>query len=289
MPATDGIETEDDQHLRWLSIGYYANAGFTVLAGLLGAGICLAMAWMFDDSFRDAKPHEEVARIGVFWGIAAIAFLIVSSNAIFVLLNIRCASHLKNRSRYSFCVGLAGFHCASLPFGTVLGVFSLIVLTRASVRKQFFQPEGITDEAADRIYLRLLSIGYKWVAGFMMLYPLMVGLGAVALVFQEWGKDSSGVFWVRLAIPLLLSLCTTVLPVLMFFVAKHLKAERHLTFCKMVAALSCLFFGYGTTLGVLTLLLLAQPSAERLFATGHGDGSDGPPATPSIDQPLLRS
>jgi hypothetical protein len=46
---------------------------------------------------------------------------------------------LAQRKRYTFCLALAGIQCAFTPFGTVLGVFTIIVLIRPSV-KALFQP-----------------------------------------------------------------------------------------------------------------------------------------------------
>ena len=43
---------------------------------------------------------------------------------------------LQHRSR-TFCIIVAALMCLSIPFGTILGVFTLIVLSRPSVRQLF--------------------------------------------------------------------------------------------------------------------------------------------------------
>ena len=48
----------------------------------------------------------------------------------------RCISR---RQKYTFCLIAAGLNCMHMPIGTILGVFTLIVLTRDSVR-QLFRP-----------------------------------------------------------------------------------------------------------------------------------------------------
>jgi hypothetical protein len=50
-----------------------------------------------------------------------------------------CLSKHKNRV---YCLVVAGISLTGFPFSTILGIFSLIVLTRASVRDLF---EGATD------------------------------------------------------------------------------------------------------------------------------------------------
>lgn len=44
---------------------------------------------------------------------------------------------LAQRRRYTFCLVIAGVACMFMPFGTVLGVFTIIVLLRDSVKELF--------------------------------------------------------------------------------------------------------------------------------------------------------
>jgi hypothetical protein len=44
---------------------------------------------------------------------------------------------LARRRLYSFCLAMAGVSCVFAPLGTVLGVFTLIVLMRPSVKALF--------------------------------------------------------------------------------------------------------------------------------------------------------
>jgi quinol-cytochrome oxidoreductase complex cytochrome b subunit len=59
------------------------------------------------------------------WGFASI---ICNAIAGFCLLN--------QRDRM-FCMIIAGFNCINFPFGTALGIFTLLVLLRDSVRLKF--------------------------------------------------------------------------------------------------------------------------------------------------------
>jgi hypothetical protein len=44
---------------------------------------------------------------------------------------------LKRRERYTFCLVVAAASCLMMPFGTVLGIFTLIELQRPSVKAMF--------------------------------------------------------------------------------------------------------------------------------------------------------
>ena len=44
---------------------------------------------------------------------------------------------LAHRRHYLFCLVMAGIECVLMPFGTVLGVFTILVLVRESVKEVF--------------------------------------------------------------------------------------------------------------------------------------------------------
>jgi hypothetical protein len=54
---------------------------------------------------------------------------------------------LKRRVSRTFCLVVAGIECMMMPFGTVLGVFTIVVLTKDSVREMF-----TANDASDGIY-----------------------------------------------------------------------------------------------------------------------------------------
>lgn len=64
--------------------------------------------------------------------------------AIFILFGLAMAVSVaiagrrlgRNRS-YTYCLVIAGIECIFMPFGTVLGVFTIIVLMRPSVKELF--------------------------------------------------------------------------------------------------------------------------------------------------------
>jgi hypothetical protein len=79
-------------------------------------------------------PHDQemaagiVGIIGVVMGIIMIPLFI---------LHLLAAAGLKKRSRYTLILVVSGLACLSFPLGTALGVFSIIVLMRPSVKAMF--------------------------------------------------------------------------------------------------------------------------------------------------------
>jgi hypothetical protein len=75
----------------------------------------------------------------MFTGIAGIMIVAMWSFAIVLLCAGRC---LQERRRHTFCLVVAGLECMMMPFGTVLGVFTIIVLLRPAVRQLFGEGDG---------------------------------------------------------------------------------------------------------------------------------------------------
>ena len=47
---------------------------------------------------------------------------------------------IQRRQRRTFSLVMAVVNCLSIPFGTALGIFTILVLSRESVRRQYEHP-----------------------------------------------------------------------------------------------------------------------------------------------------
>jgi hypothetical protein len=84
-----------------------------------------------------AKPGEDLPPEFLGWIFAvlgSVLFLIGLSMAICILI---AGRSLALRKRYSFALVMACIECLFIPFGTILGVFTIVVLSRESVRGLF--------------------------------------------------------------------------------------------------------------------------------------------------------
>ncbi|WP_372807529.1 hypothetical protein [Pontiella sp.] len=73
-----------------------------------------------------------------------IGWMFVIMGSVFILLGWACAvciliagNKLRKRQGRLFCMVVAGVECMFMPFGTVLGVFTLIALNKDSVKALF--------------------------------------------------------------------------------------------------------------------------------------------------------
>jgi len=70
----------------------------------------------------------------IFTGLGALVFVSVEGMA---ALSFFTGRFLSRRQHHTFCVVISILNCLSLPFGTALGVFSILVLQRSSVKALF--------------------------------------------------------------------------------------------------------------------------------------------------------
>ena len=128
----------DTEQLNLLAIFHYVVAGlaaffsfFPLLYTTVGA------IFIFAARHGTAKPGEDLPPEFLGWIFAvlgSVLFLIGLSMAICILI---AGRSLALRKRYSFAFVMACIECLFIPFGTILGVFTTVVLSRESVRGLF--------------------------------------------------------------------------------------------------------------------------------------------------------
>lgn len=142
---------DDAQHLRYLSIGHYIAAAITALFAcfpLIHFSIGLALLLTPSDLVGgEPFPQRWVGVIFALIGGAAVLFGWAVAALIFI-----AGRSLAARKRYIFCFVVAGLCCAGFPLGTVLGVFTILVLTRPTVKAMFQQQAalGVPPESVPR-------------------------------------------------------------------------------------------------------------------------------------------
>ena len=127
------MNKQDRDHLQLVTIFHY------VVAGLAALVACIPMLHFFmglafaTGLFGDTEPEAQYVGIGLmaFSG----AFILIGW--CFAGLIFWAGRNLAHRTRYTFCLVMGGVMCIFMPFGTVLGVFTIIVLMRESVKEAF--------------------------------------------------------------------------------------------------------------------------------------------------------
>lgn len=137
-PTASALSREDEEHLHLLSIFHYVVAvigGLIACIPLIHVTIGAFMAFC-PDIFADGHPPSPPPQwVGfLFMAIGLFACSVGWGFAIALAFAGRC---LARRRYYYYCFVLAALACSFFPFGTVLGVFTIIVLCRPAVRAAF--------------------------------------------------------------------------------------------------------------------------------------------------------
>lgn len=137
----------DHEHLRLLSIGYYISAAITALFSMIGLmyafmGAAIGLAVSKAASEAATQPNQPSPQIvGLIFGAIGVGlFLAMIAMAALKFYAGRC---LKQRKSRTFCMVIAALSCLEIPYGTILGVFTILVLERPTVARLFgvFRPQ----------------------------------------------------------------------------------------------------------------------------------------------------
>lgn len=136
--ATPAQVNADSEHLRLLAIFHYILGGMFMLfssCALIHVGLGIAMIVdpsLFQTAPGSPPPPAFTGYIFAAMGSAVIVMGWTIGGA--TIYSGRCIA--RQRHRLFSCI-VAGVNCLSIPFGTILGIFTLIVLCRPSVKGMY--------------------------------------------------------------------------------------------------------------------------------------------------------
>jgi hypothetical protein len=127
---------QDEEHLRLLSVFHYVCAGLMALFACFPIiHLILGLVMIFNPQAMGPSPGQPPAWLGLFFVVfASVIILLGWTIAICLAYAGRC---LAQRKHYIFCLVMAAIACLFMPFGTILGIFTIIVLMRPDVKALF--------------------------------------------------------------------------------------------------------------------------------------------------------
>lgn len=134
---SEGETRTDTDHLRALVILHYVNAGLSLVGlGFVALHYAIMTAVMKRPELmkqdKDAAAFMEMMSIFLWLYLAAAIFVMA-----YGILNLLAARFIKARRNRMFTMVVSGLNCLNMPLGTALGVFTLVVLGRDSVRLSY--------------------------------------------------------------------------------------------------------------------------------------------------------
>jgi len=129
------VSKQDGDLLSIVSIFHYVLGGFQMLFSLIGfvyvaMGILMATGAM--DSAKGEAPPPELGWI--FGGIGVVFVLVFLTMGI---LAIKAGININKRRHRTFCIVIDAILCMMVPFGTIVGIFGLVLLTKPETAGEF--------------------------------------------------------------------------------------------------------------------------------------------------------
>lgn len=131
------MNSVESKQLDLLSMFHYIVGGFTALFSCIPflhvfMGLAIISGKMFKNSHGAEQPPNVFGWLFVIMG--SVCILLGWMTAVCILI---AGKKLKARKWWLFCMVIAGIECMFMPFGTVLGIFTLVTLNKESVKKAF--------------------------------------------------------------------------------------------------------------------------------------------------------
>lgn len=136
-PTTQSYD-QDKEHLRLLELFHKVVAGLYALFGFCGfPHFIIGLLAAFDPKFfpNSAKSQGPDVLFSVMFIGAGLAVILGGWTC--SVLNLLASRAIKERRGITLIYITSGLNCMWMPFGTALGVFTFIVISRNSVRTLF--------------------------------------------------------------------------------------------------------------------------------------------------------
>ena len=137
---------KDLEQLRLLSIFHYVVAGITALFACFPIfHLVIGLTFLFNPETMGTIPDDgpPVVLFGLMFTVFPAMFIAIGWGSAFMLA--RAGSRLRQHRSHTFCLVMAAVACCFFPFGTVLGVFTILVLSRPGVTRLFSENDGLAE------------------------------------------------------------------------------------------------------------------------------------------------
>lgn len=130
------VRAKDESDLNTLSVLHYVWSALLGCSafGIVGYFVVVAAFVVNAPSSPHGRPADQEMVAGIMMVIGVVMGVLMIP--LFVL-HLMAAAALKKRTRYMLAMVMSGFTCLSVPLGTGLGIWTIMVLQRPSVKALF--------------------------------------------------------------------------------------------------------------------------------------------------------
>jgi len=131
---------QDNDHLKLLSIFHYVVGGlscFCACVALIYVFAGFAFVAAFEPMKRQLTENQTLPSVAFGWIFIVLGALFFVVGQIVGISIIMAGRFIDKRIRYTFSFVVSCIECLFMPVGTALGIFTILVLSRDSVKAQF--------------------------------------------------------------------------------------------------------------------------------------------------------
>jgi hypothetical protein len=127
---------QDQEHLELLSIFHYIVGGMAALFSFFPI-VYLILGTLFIVAPWRIQGLGSPLSAFLGWIFIILGGSILLAGLAFAVSVILVGRYITKRRHYIFCLVIASLNCLFIPFGTILGVFTIVILMRPSVKELF--------------------------------------------------------------------------------------------------------------------------------------------------------
>jgi hypothetical protein len=138
--------SQDLEQLRILSIFHYVIAGLTALFACVPIfHLAIGLSILLGSGPWSSMPEDGPPMMIFGLMFTLLPALFIAMGWVTAFLIARAGSLLRQHRSHTFCLVMGAISCCFFPLGTVLGVFTILVLSRPGVRRLFADNDGLAE------------------------------------------------------------------------------------------------------------------------------------------------
>ena len=127
----------DKEQLQLLAIFHYVVAGLATLFCFFPLLYSVLGGFLLYAANHPGPGNQEPPPAVVGWVFIVLGVLFFLAGVTMGICILIAGRSLALHKRYSFAIVMACIECLFIPFGTILGVFTIVILSRESVKELF--------------------------------------------------------------------------------------------------------------------------------------------------------
>ena len=136
MEEVTQVKKADSDKLLIVSIFHYVIAAFQMFFSLAGL-IYITMGILIANGTMEASKTTTAPPVEMGWIFIVLGAILVTVFFTMSILTLKTGINISKRKHRTFCIVIDSILCLWVPFGTLVGIFGLVLLTKPEMALEF--------------------------------------------------------------------------------------------------------------------------------------------------------